>query len=100
MTMNTCTGYDDDALRLEARTDGSVVNMKGAAIAHVAILFGVPCVEIRGIGNRAGNRDRAAWRIKEAAEAAHTDAAGLDERGQSSTRGLMAAAARENDAKC
>jgi hypothetical protein len=26
--------------------------------------------EIRGISNRAGNRDRGAWRVREAAEAA------------------------------
>ena len=44
--------------------------MEGAAIAHVARLYGIPCGEIRGISNRAGNRDRSSWRVKEAAVAA------------------------------
>lgn len=70
VTMNTCTGTDADALSIEARTTGSIENMEGAAIAHVATLYGIPCGEIRGISNRAGNRDRDSWRIKEATTAA------------------------------
>ena len=70
VTMNTCTGNDEDARRLEARTEGAVESMEGAAIAHVATLFGIPAGEIRGISNRAGNRDRSTWRVQEAAVAA------------------------------
>ncbi|MEO8029063.1 MAG: futalosine hydrolase, partial [Bryobacteraceae bacterium] len=70
VTMNTCTGADQDAVRLEARTGGAVESMEGAAVAHVAALFGVPCGEIRGISNRAGDRDRSKWRIREASTAA------------------------------
>ena len=68
--MNTCTGTDEDAQQIEARTGGAVESMEGAAIAHVATLFGIPAGEIRGISNRAGNRDRSTWRVKEAAVAA------------------------------
>lgn len=70
VTVNTCTGNDDDARALEVRTGGSVESMEGAAIAHVARLYGIPAGEIRGISNRAGNRDRATWRVKDAAVAA------------------------------
>ncbi len=70
VTMNTCTGTDESALQLEARTGGSVESMEGAAIAHVATLFGIPAGEIRGISNRVGNRDRGTWRVREAAVAA------------------------------
>ena len=70
VTMNTCAGTDENARRLEARTGGAVESMEGAAIAHVATLFGIPAGEIRGISNRAGNRDRSTWRVKEAAVAA------------------------------
>jgi len=70
VTMNTCTGTDDTACRIEQRTGGSVESMEGAAIAHVATLFGIPAGEIRGISNRAGHRDRSTWRVKDAAEAA------------------------------
>jgi futalosine hydrolase len=70
VTMNTCAGDDESAQRIEARTGGSVESMEGAAIAHVATLFGIPAGEIRGISNRAGNRDRGKWRVQEAAAAA------------------------------
>ena len=69
VTVNTCTGDDHRAQELEAR-GGAVENMEGAAIAHVAALYGIPMGEIRGISNRAGNRDRSAWRIREASSAA------------------------------
>jgi futalosine hydrolase len=70
VTVNTCSGSDANARRIEARTGGSVESMEGAAVAHVAALYGIPAGEIRGISNRAGNRDRASWRVKEAAAAA------------------------------
>jgi futalosine hydrolase len=70
VTVNTCTGTDDAARAMEARTGGSVESMEGAAIAHVAALYGIPAGEIRGISNRAGNRDRGTWRVKDAAAAA------------------------------
>jgi futalosine hydrolase len=47
-----------------------VESMEGAAIAHVAALAGIQVGEIRGISNLVGNRDRSAWRVKEAAIAA------------------------------
>jgi futalosine hydrolase len=70
VTVNTCTGDEEGARLLEARTGGAVESMEGAAIAHIATLYGIPCGEIRGISNRAGNRDRSTWRVKEAAVAA------------------------------
>jgi futalosine hydrolase len=69
-TMNTCTGSDEAARAIEARTGGAVESMEGAAIAHVAALAGIQVGEIRGISNVAGNRDRSAWRVREAAAAA------------------------------
>jgi futalosine hydrolase len=41
--------------------------MEGAAIVHVARLSGVPVGEVRGISNLVGRRDRASWRLGEAA---------------------------------
>ena len=70
VTVNTCTGTDEDAGRMQARTAGEIETMEGAAIAHAARLYGIPAGEIRAISNRAGNRDRRAWRVKEAAAAA------------------------------
>lgn len=73
VTVNTCSGSDDGARQLESRTGGAVESMEGAAVAHVATLFGIPAGEIRGISNRAGNRDRSSWRVKEAAVAAQQE---------------------------
>lgn len=64
VTLNTCTGIEGVVGR------GAVENMEGAAIAHVAALAGIPVGEIRGISNMVGRRDRASWRVREAATAA------------------------------
>jgi futalosine hydrolase len=71
--VNTCTGDDVTARALATRTGGAVENMEGAAIAHVARLYGIPCGEVRGISNPVGNRERGAWRVREAALAAQEE---------------------------
>lgn len=70
VTVSTCTGTDSVAHELASRTDGSVENMEGAAIAHVANLVGIPVGELRGISNVVTNRDVKSWKLKEAASAA------------------------------
>ncbi len=70
VTVNTCTGDVTAAREIEARTGGWVESMEGAAIAHVATVYGIPVGEVRGISNPVGNRDRSVWRVKEAAVAA------------------------------
>jgi futalosine hydrolase len=70
VTVSTCTGTDAVASDMERRTAGAVENMEGAAIAHVANIHGIPVGEVRGISNMVGNRDKAAWRLKDAAEVA------------------------------
>lgn len=70
VTCTTCTGTDETAARLEARTGGAVESMEGAAIVHVACLARVPVAEIRGISNMAARRDRSSWKLREAMTAA------------------------------
>jgi futalosine hydrolase len=70
VTVSTCTGTDDLTRRIQARTQGDVENMEGAAAVQVAARYGIPIGEIRGISNMTGRRDRASWRIHEAARAA------------------------------
>ena len=70
VTCSACTGTDEQAQALVARTGGAVESMEGAALVHVARLSRIPVGEIRGISNIAGRRDRAAWRIAEAAAGA------------------------------
>ncbi|MEE8104478.1 MAG: futalosine hydrolase, partial [Planctomycetota bacterium] len=70
VTCATCTGTDKRAREIEARTSGAVESMEGAAIVDVARRFGVDVGEIRGISNVVGDRDRASWKLDEAADAA------------------------------
>ena len=64
VTVSTCTGRASAAARaIEARTGGIVENMEGAAVAHVAHLYGVPVGEVRGISNIVTDRDPGSWRI-------------------------------------
>ncbi len=70
VTSSTCTATDARAREIVVRTGGAVESMEGAAVVHVALLEGKPVGEIRGICNPVGERDRGAWRVREAAEAA------------------------------
>lgn len=70
VTCATCTGTDARAAEIEGRTGGAVESMEGAALVHVAKLMGVRVGEVRGISNRAGLRDRANWRLEDAAASA------------------------------
>ena len=70
VTVSTCTGTSAAAQAIETRTGGVVENMEGAAVAHVAHLYGVPVGEVRGISNIVTDRDTSSWRIADAAIAA------------------------------
>jgi futalosine hydrolase len=45
-------------------------NMEGAAVAHVALMHGVNCLEVRGISNMVENRNLDTWDITMAVEVA------------------------------
>ena len=68
LTVSTCTGTKKRAFELEQRFGAICENMEGAAIAHVCTFYGIPMIEMRGISNIVGDRDRSAWNIKLAAE--------------------------------
>lgn len=70
VTCATCTGTDARAADMVRRTGGAVESMEGAALVQVARLMRVPVAEIRGISNIAGRRERAGWRLDQAAEGA------------------------------
>ncbi len=68
LTVSTCTGTKKRALELERCFGAICENMEGAAIAHVCTLYGIPVIEMRGISNIVGDRDRSKWNIPLAAE--------------------------------
>ena len=72
VTVSTCTGTESSARDLEARTQGEVENMEGAAVAHVAHLHRIRVGEVRGISNIVTNRDNESWRLKDASIAAQS----------------------------
>jgi futalosine hydrolase len=65
-TVSTCSGIDELARMVAQRTGAIAEAMEGAAVAHVASLFGVPCSEVRVISNTTGDRDRQRWDIPRA----------------------------------
>lgn len=48
----------------------SVESMEGAAVAQVGLALGVPVLQVRGVSNMVGDRNKANWRIKEAVASA------------------------------
>jgi futalosine hydrolase len=70
VTLSTCTGTRERARELEERYQGLCENMEGAAAAHVAVLHGIPWLEVRGISNIVEDRNLAKWDIPKAARVA------------------------------
>ena len=72
LTLETVTGSDARAVELESLFPNAIAEgMEGAGIAHAALKYGIPSLEIRGISNMVGKRDRSGWRIGAALEALH-----------------------------
>jgi len=70
VTVSCCSGTKARGLDLARRYQAVCENMEGAAIALVALRYGIPCLEIRGISNLVEDRDMSRWDIGKAVEAA------------------------------
>jgi futalosine hydrolase len=68
LTLSTCTGSVRRAREIEKTFHAICENMEGAAVAHVCASCGIPMVEIRGISNIVGERNKKKWNISLAAE--------------------------------
>ena len=68
LTLSTCTGTVRRAREIEKTFHAICENMEGAAVAHVCMSCGIPMVEIRGISNIVGERNKKKWNINLAAE--------------------------------
>lgn len=70
LTLNTVTGTQARAEELTRLYPGALTEgMEGAGVAHAATLLRVPVLELRGVSNPVGPRDRRAWRIRGALDA-------------------------------
>lgn len=70
VTVSACSGTARRGAELAARFGAVCESMEGAACAHVAALYGVPYLEVRGVSNLVEDRDLRGWRLREAADAA------------------------------
>ena len=70
ITASQVTGVAAEAEELAGRWGALAESMEGAAAAHVCGLYGVPFLEVRGISNLVGDRDRAHWQVRRAVAAA------------------------------
>lgn len=80
LTVTAASGDAIDATRRQRAFPAAVAeDMEGFGVALACRLAGLPLTIVRGISNVAGERDTAAWKIAEAADAAGTLAARLIE---------------------
>lgn len=64
LTLNSVTGSAEQATQLVRRFPGALTEgMEGAGVAHAALLAQLPVLEVRGVSNPVGPRDRASWQI-------------------------------------
>lgn len=72
VTVSCCSGTAVRGDELARRFGAVCESMEGAAFAHVAALYEVPYLEVRGISNLVEDRDLSRWKLDEAASAAAT----------------------------
>jgi futalosine hydrolase len=70
VTVSTVSGSTVRGSEMFRRFGGICENMEGAAVAQVATLYGVDCLEIRGVSNLVEDRDLGRWDIPLAVERA------------------------------
>ena len=68
VTVSATTGTNKRAIELEKRFNAVCENMEGAAIAQVCTIYKIPMLEIRGISNIAGVRDKRKWNLRLASQ--------------------------------
>jgi futalosine hydrolase len=70
ITVSTVSGTLERGNELQCRYGGICENMEGGAVAQTAVLYGVDCLEIRGVSNLVEDRDLSRWDIQVAVEKA------------------------------
>ena len=70
VSVSACAGTDALGAERSRRFAPLCEDMETAALAHVAELYQIPLLAVRGISNQVEDRNPARWRIPEAASAA------------------------------
>lgn len=66
LTVNLLTDDRTTIGYLQKRYEASVESMEGAALHYVCLQKNIPFLQIRGVSNQVGERDKTKWKIKEA----------------------------------
>ena len=66
VTVSAVSGSPARARLLFNRYRALCENMEGGAVAQVCLRYGVPFLEIRGLSNRAGDRNKKRWQLSKA----------------------------------
>jgi futalosine hydrolase len=67
LTVSTITASDEQAAHLYNNYHACMEQMEGSGTAHLALLYNIPCIEIRCASNWVGNRNLNQWDIPRAA---------------------------------
>jgi len=68
ITVSTITANNLTVMSLYQKYNAGMENMEGAGIAHVAVQYDIPFLEIRAASNFTGERDKKKWRLNQALE--------------------------------
>ncbi len=68
LTVSTITATEETAGDYQKAYAPCMEQMEGAGAAHVAAFYGIPFLEVRGVSNFVGPRDRNAWDISLASD--------------------------------
>jgi futalosine hydrolase len=68
VTVSATTGTLKRAKEFEKKFNAVCENMEGAAIAQICTIYRIPMLEIRGISNIAGLRNKRKWNLKLASQ--------------------------------
>ena len=71
LTVNEITTRQERIAQLKALYNPTIESMEGAALHYVGNDLNIPYLQIRGLSNYIGERDKSKWRIKEAVENAN-----------------------------
>ncbi|MBW1616034.1 MAG: futalosine hydrolase [Deltaproteobacteria bacterium] len=66
ITVSTVTATDKTAKKYFKAFNCIAENMEGAAAAYIALIYGIPFIEIRAISNIVGKREKEKWDLKTA----------------------------------
>lgn len=71
ITVNTINDDQSFINQIQNKFSADIESMEGAALHYVCLQEKIPFLQIRGISNKAGERDKSAWKIREAVESSN-----------------------------